>query len=94
MKAHAWIHSTIVGWQSTVGEWVSRTHNGLLLIDVSAHLPPFLCTLSSLAVQARLEGVCVLGEDVEVKDELYLNGARVLPHKSIAASEPEPTIIM
>jgi len=43
---------------------------------------------------ARLEGVCVLGEDVEVKEELYLNGARVLPHKSITQSEPEPTIIM
>jgi mannose-1-phosphate guanylyltransferase len=41
-----------------------------------------------------MEGVCVLGEDVNVKDELYLNGARVLPHKSISASVPEPTIIM
>ncbi len=52
-----------------------------------SHLRPF-------PPQARLEGVCVLGEDVEVKDELYLNGARVLPHKSITNSEPEPTIIM
>ena len=45
-------------------------------------------------LQARLEGITVLGEDVKVGDELYLNGARVLPHKSIKASVPEPTIIM
>ena len=39
-------------------------------------------------------GVTVLGEDVKVADELYLNGAKVLPHKSIKASVPTPTIIM
>jgi mannose-1-phosphate guanylyltransferase len=49
------------------------------------------CTIGAWA---RLEGITVLGEDVMVKDELYLNGARVLPHKSIKASVPEPTIIM
>lgn len=41
-----------------------------------------------------MENTCVLGEDVVVKDELYLNGARVLPHKSISANVPEPDIIM
>eukprot|EP01147_Barroeca_monosierra_P002393 gene2393-5340_t len=64
VKAHAWIHSTIIGWKSSVGAW------------------------------ARLEGVTVLGEDVSVKDEIYLNGARVLPHKSIKENVPEPAIIM
>lgn len=42
----------------------------------------------------RLEGITVLGEDVIVKDEIYINGGQVLPHKSIAASVPEPQIIM
>eukprot|EP00794_Sanderia_malayensis_P006062 gene6062-6764_t len=42
----------------------------------------------------RMEGVTVLGEDVQIKDEVYLNGARVLPHKSITASYPEPEIVM
>ncbi|EDO45402.1 predicted protein [Nematostella vectensis] len=42
----------------------------------------------------RMEGVSVLGEDVIVKDELYINGGRILPHKSIGASSPEPQIIM
>lgn len=42
----------------------------------------------------RLEGITVLGEDVIVKDEIYINGGQVLPHKSIAVSVPEPQIIM
>lgn len=42
----------------------------------------------------RMENVSVLGEDVIVKDEVYVNGGKVLPHKSIASSVPEPQIIM
>ncbi|XP_071784177.1 mannose-1-phosphate guanylyltransferase catalytic subunit beta-like [Asterias amurensis] len=42
----------------------------------------------------RMENVCVLGEDVIVKDELYINGGRILPHKSIGASVNDPQIIM
>lgn len=53
VKDHAWIKSTIVGWNSTVGRW------------------------------ARLENVTVLGDDVTVADEIYVNGGCVLPHKTI-----------
>uniref|UniRef100_A0A1B6C4A4 mannose-1-phosphate guanylyltransferase n=2 Tax=Clastoptera arizonana TaxID=38151 RepID=A0A1B6C4A4_9HEMI len=42
----------------------------------------------------RMENTTVLGEDVIVKDELYINGGQVLPHKSIASSVPDPQIIM
>ena len=42
----------------------------------------------------RMENVSVLGEDVQVKDELYINGGYILPHKAIADSVPEPKIIM
>jgi mannose-1-phosphate guanylyltransferase len=41
-----------------------------------------------------MENICVLGEDVVVKDEIYLNGAKVLPHKAIAQSVTEPHVIM
>ncbi|QPG73064.1 mannose-1-phosphate guanyltransferase [Brettanomyces nanus] len=64
IKDHAWIKSTIVGWDSTVGKW------------------------------ARLQGVTVLGEDVNVKDEIYINGGKVLPHKSIKNNVETPQIIM
>lgn len=53
VREHAWVKSTIVGWNSTVGRW------------------------------ARLENVTVLGDDVTVGDEVYVNGGSVLPHKSI-----------
>lgn len=42
----------------------------------------------------RLEGVSVLGEDVRIADELYVNGGRILPHKEITESIPEPAIVM
>lgn len=42
----------------------------------------------------RMENVTVLGEDVIVKDELYINGGRILPHKAISVSVPDPQIIM
>ena len=53
VKEHAWVKSTIVGWNSTIGRW------------------------------ARMENVSVLGDDVSIGDEVYCNGASVLPHKSI-----------
>ena len=53
VKDHAWIKSTIVGWNSSVGRW------------------------------ARLENVTVLGDDVSIGDEVYVNGGSILPHKSI-----------
>lgn len=49
---------------------------------------------SKVGKWARLENVTVLGEDVNVKDEIYLNGVRILPHKGISASIPEPQIVM
>eukprot|EP00798_Chlamydomonas_sp_ICE-L_P031695 gene31695-6898_t len=49
---------------------------------------------SKIGAWARLENYCVLGEDVAVKDELYLNGAVVLPHKEIKESVPTPAIIL
>ncbi|KAK5101845.1 mannose-1-phosphate guanyltransferase [Lithohypha guttulata] len=53
VKDHAWVKSTICGWNSTIGRW------------------------------ARLENVTVLGDDVSIGDEVYVNGGSVLPHKSI-----------
>ena len=42
----------------------------------------------------RIENISVLGEDVEIQDELYLNGCKILPHKSIGTSYAEPQVIM
>lgn len=56
VRDHAWIMSSIIGWNSSVGRW------------------------------ARIENITVLGDDVSIKDELYVNGASVLPHKSVSAT--------
>ncbi|KAI5304905.1 mannose-1-phosphate guanyltransferase [Ascosphaera pollenicola] len=43
---------------------------------------------------ARLENVTVLGDDVTIGDEVYVNGGTVLPHKSIKQNVDVPSIIM
>ncbi|ETN74521.1 mannose-1-phosphate guanylyltransferase [Necator americanus] len=48
----------------------------------------------SIGRWVRIENNSVIGDDVVVHDELYLNGAQVLPHKSISSNVPEPHIIM
>lgn len=49
---------------------------------------------SRIGKWARTEGCTVLGEDVEVKNEIYVNGAKVLPHKSISSNVEKESIIM
>jgi mannose-1-phosphate guanylyltransferase len=42
----------------------------------------------------RIEGCSVLGKDVTVKDELFLNGAKVLPNKTVSESCANPQVLM
>eukprot|EP00753_Platysulcus_tardus_P022584 PLAT9788.1.p2 GENE.PLAT9788.1~~PLAT9788.1.p2 ORF type:complete len:388 (-),score=156.51 PLAT9788.1:174-1337(-) len=50
---------------------------------------------STVGRWCRIEGVTVLGEDVHIKDELFINGGMILPHKTIKESIAEPgTIVM
>ncbi|KAI8815910.1 nucleotide-diphospho-sugar transferase [Fimicolochytrium jonesii] len=49
---------------------------------------------SSVGRWGRLENITVLGEDVHVADEVFVNGGCVLPHKSVGANILEPRIVM
>lgn len=50
---------------------------------------------STIGRWCRIEGITVVGEDVQVKDEKFINGGMILPHKSISTSIAEPgTIVM
>ncbi|TPX37953.1 hypothetical protein SeLEV6574_g07809 [Synchytrium endobioticum] len=49
---------------------------------------------STVGRWTRLEGVSVLGDDVHVADEIYINGGSILPHKSVSSNITEPSIIM
>ncbi|KAJ3262562.1 mannose-1-phosphate guanyltransferase [Boothiomyces macroporosus] len=49
---------------------------------------------SSVGRWTRIDEITVLGEDVHVKDEIFTNGATVLPHKSVGANISTPQIVM
>jgi mannose-1-phosphate guanylyltransferase len=49
---------------------------------------------SSVGRWTRIDGTTVLGEDVHVKDEIFANGATVLPHKSVSTNIVTPQIVM
>jgi mannose-1-phosphate guanylyltransferase len=49
---------------------------------------------SSVGRWTRIDATTVLGEDVHIKDEVFTNGATVLPHKSVGANILSPQIVM
>ncbi|CAH8504838.1 unnamed protein product [Heterobilharzia americana] len=90
--------SVVIGANCVVGDGV-RIRNTTLLQGsvVNSHSWIENCIIGwncTVGQWVRMENVSVLGEDVVVSDELFVNGARVLPHKSIAQSVIEPQIIM
>jgi len=44
---------------------------------------------SSVGKWCRVTSLCVIAEDVQLKDETYCNGTKILPHKGINGSHPE-----
>jgi len=90
--------NTTIGPGCVVEEGV-RLSNCVLLEGVKccAHavvIDAILGWRSSVGSWTRVEGVSVLGENVIVGGEIFLNGALILPHKSISESVAEPQIIM
>lgn len=88
----------VIGPNVTIGDGVRITRSVVLSnSNIRAHslVKSTIVGWSSTVGQwCRLEGVTVLGDDVEVKDEVYINGGKVLPHKSISANVPKEAIIM
>jgi len=44
---------------------------------------------SSIGKWCRVTSLTVIAEDVQIKDETYLNGTKVLPHKGVNGSHPD-----
>lgn len=88
----------VVGPNVTIGDGVRITRSVVLsdsnIKDHALVKSTIVGWNSTVGKWARLEGVTVLGDDVEVKDEVYVNGGKVLPHKSISANVPKEAIIM
>jgi len=91
--------NVIIGKDCVIGEGV-RLKNVCLMAntkigDHSYVVNTLIGWFSKIGSWCRLEGMCVFGEDVVIKDELHINGAIILPHKSIAESVKTPgTILM
>ncbi|VDN55895.1 unnamed protein product [Dracunculus medinensis] len=94
----------VIGPNVVIGPRV-RVENGVrlrhctVLADSVIHAHSWIngCIIGrkcTIGCWVRIENTTVIGEDVIVRDELYLNGARVLPHKVISTNVPEPDIIM
>ncbi len=87
-----------IGEGCIIGDGV-RLSNCVVMrgVEIGDHAKVDRCIVgweSKVGRWCRLENNCVLGEDVAVKDELYLNGATVLPHKEIKESVQSPAIIL
>jgi len=95
----------VIGPNVTIGpnciiEEGSRIKNSVILegVRIGANSWVQQCIVgwkSVVGKWVRMQNVTVLGQDVTVADTLFINGARVLPHKAISESLPdEGQIIM
>ena len=44
---------------------------------------------STVGKWCRVTNLAVIGEDVQIKDESYLNGTKILPHKGVGGDHGE-----
>ena len=76
-------HSSVSQWSTSP---ISGGFLGAVVTMVIQYTSPVLVPdyyVDMYNIQVRMEGVSVLGEDVTIRDELYINGGRILPHKEI-----------
>ncbi len=90
--------NVVVGPNVTIGSGVRISKTAIFEgVKISDHSWVSSCILgwhSTVGKWCRFEGVTVLGDDVHVADEIFMNGGLVLPHKSVKASVPEGGIVM
>ncbi|KAI9193331.1 nucleotide-diphospho-sugar transferase [Polychytrium aggregatum] len=90
--------NVVIGPNAVIGDGVrmSRTVvlDGAQVKDHSWLQSTIVGWHSTVGRWSRLEGVSVLGDDVHIADEIFINGGCILPHKSVSTSIPEPSIIM
>lgn len=91
--------NVVIGDNCVIGEGV-RLKRTSLFTNVKIGQSSFIQSTiigwnSSVGKWARVDNNTVLGENVHVADEIYMNGALILPHKDVKANVPkEGTILM
>jgi len=91
--------NVVIGPNCKVGAGSKITGSTLMagssVSDYSLVVGSIIGWKSSIGKWCRVTGLTVIGEDVQVKDDTYLNGTKILPHKGINGCHPtEGTIIM
>lgn len=67
----------------------------MLFLDADSATDAVAGWCSTVGRWARVDNVSVLGRDVTINDELFVNGGVILPHKQISDSIVKPgTIVM
>lgn len=85
--------NTVVGPNCKVGAG-SKISNSTLLAGSKVDSYSFvdgsiLGWKSSIGKWCRVTSLSVIAEDVQIKDETFLNGTKILPHKGVNGSHPE-----
>ncbi|KAJ1566097.1 mannose-1-phosphate guanyltransferase [Nowakowskiella sp. JEL0078] len=88
----------VIGQNVVIGNGV-RLNHAVILPDASVKECAFIKNSiigwhSTVGRWSRLDNVTVLGEDVHIGDEYFINGGSILPHKSVSKNIMEPQIVM
>ncbi|KAJ2852707.1 hypothetical protein IWW36_000064 [Coemansia brasiliensis] len=84
IKDNAAILHAIVGWDGRIGKW-GRVEGSKVTnsddIDEVTH------------AGVKVNSICILGEDVHVKDEVFIRNSIVLPHKELGGNKHNEVIM-
>lgn len=105
VHASAEIHpKAVLGPNVVIGKGVkihcgARIKNSTILDHTTVNENSFIADSivgwnNTIGRWSRLQNLCVTGDDVHVKDELYLNGIKVLPNKTIKNSFTEAGMVI
>ncbi|KAJ2556864.1 hypothetical protein EV175_001715 [Coemansia sp. RSA 1933] len=84
IKDNAAVLHAIVGWDSRIGKW-GRVEGSAVTS------PDDIDDVTQSGV--KVNSICILGEDVHVKDEVFIRNSIVLPHKDLAGSKHNEIIM-
>ncbi|KAJ2761278.1 hypothetical protein IWQ57_006092 [Coemansia nantahalensis] len=84
VKDNAAVLHAIIGWDGRIGRWGRIEGSKITSADDIDEV-----THSGI----KLNSICILGKDVQVKDEVFIRNSIVLPHKELASNKHNEVIM-